>query len=360
MKIRSLTLHNFRSFRGPTTIDFRDPLSGEARLVTALAGTNGAGKTTVLEAIEALLAYALNPSEPPDLVKEAWETGLICLEVSLDTGELRGELPPARGESIHIAVGLTSLRPSGFQQKWPLLIGRFVVRSSPGRDYVRVDLAERLKKSIYAMLRGDRPLVGGLLIFPSTRRLTATAAGPIEAPPESRRWIERIEDQPDWSGGLEQLWVWQNYLDLEQERLDGGHLRDSVRPVEPVLGPGRRMSIRRGRVYVSQADPELSPVRLEQLPSGEKQVVLITGELARRARMGLVGLIDEPEISLHPTLQHALVSHLRTYARASAGQFILATHSLEVVKALPGATLFLDRLEDGEAARPVVGDEVAA
>ncbi len=100
MKIRSLTLHNFRSFRGPTTIDFRDALSGEARPVTALAGTNGAGKTTALEAIEALLKYAVDSDQPPSLVREAGETGLVCLEVALDSGEWVGASRIARGEPV--------------------------------------------------------------------------------------------------------------------------------------------------------------------------------------------------------------------------------------------------------------------
>ena len=89
-------------------------------------------------------------------------------------------------------------------------------------------------------------------------------------------------------------------------------------------------------------------------------IVLIVGDLERRSRMGLVCLIDEPELSLHPTLQHALVHHLRAFARETGGQCILATHSLDIARALPGATLFLDRLEGGFAARPVVGADVAA
>jgi predicted ATPase len=76
--------------------------------------------------------------------------------------------------------------------------------------------------------------------------------------------------------------------------------------------------------------------------------------------MGVLTLIDEPEISLHPTLQHALVHHLRAYAREAAGQVILATHSLEIVEALPGATLFLDHLERGSKTVPAAERVVAA
>src|SRR3954462_14108418 len=100
MKIRSLYLHNFRSFREPTTINFCDELTGEPRPITAIAGTNGSGKTTILEAIEALLDFASDRSGPEDLVKEVRETGLLCLEVSFDAGELPGEDGPAVGEPV--------------------------------------------------------------------------------------------------------------------------------------------------------------------------------------------------------------------------------------------------------------------
>ncbi|HTE17439.1 MAG TPA: AAA family ATPase, partial [Armatimonadota bacterium] len=76
-------------------------------------------------------------------------------------------------------------------------------------------------------------------------------------------------------------------------------------------------------------------------------------------RPGMVVLIDEPEMSLHPALQHALIHQLREYARQENVQFILGTHSLEIVQALPTSVLFLDHLE---AEPPVVEEraEVAA
>jgi predicted ATP-dependent endonuclease of OLD family len=81
---------------------------------------------------------------------------------------------------------------------------------------------------------------------------------------------------------------------------------------------------------------------LDQLPSGEKQIILLAGEIARRARPGMVCLIDEPELSLHPNLQHVLVGFLRSMAREFDMQFILATHSLEIIEALPATVRFLD------------------
>ena len=88
-------------------------------------------------------------------------------------------------------------------------------------------------------------------------------------------------------------------------------------------------------------------VRLDQLPSGEQQVLLLFGELARRRRPGAVIGIDEVENSLHPTLQRLVMWNLHRIAREWEAQVIVATHSLEVINSVRGgAFLNLDFPED--------------
>ena len=78
--------------------------------------------------------------------------------------------------------------------------------------------------------------------------------------------------------------------------------------------------------------------------------MLLFGELARRRRKGAVLMIDEPEISLHPTLQRLVVYQLRNLAREWDMQVLLATHSLEILRSVhESERLVLDRLEaEGE------------
>jgi len=52
MRVRELEFHNFRSFRGRRQISFVDPLTNDVRPVTVIAGTNGSGKTTILDTIQ--------------------------------------------------------------------------------------------------------------------------------------------------------------------------------------------------------------------------------------------------------------------------------------------------------------------
>ena len=58
-------------------------------------------------------------------------------------------------------------------------------------------------------------------------------------------------------------------------------------------------------------------------------------------------MIDEPELSLHPTLQRQLLHYLRTFAREWDSKIILATHSLEILRAVhQSERLILDQLEE--------------
>jgi DNA sulfur modification protein DndD len=49
MKFKQLTIENYKSFQFPTTIDF--PTSGEGKSIFLVGGMNGAGKTSIMEAI---------------------------------------------------------------------------------------------------------------------------------------------------------------------------------------------------------------------------------------------------------------------------------------------------------------------
>jgi predicted ATPase len=146
-----------------------------------------------------------------------------------------------------------------------------------------------------------------------------------------------------WTGSLEQLWVWQNYLDLERKSRGEatGELTSSIELLQEALGPGRKVFVREGRVRVTTPWNDTSgkpaEVLLDQLPSGERQCVLLLGELARRKRPHGVLFIDEPEISLHPALQRQFLGQLRRVARALDMQVFLATHSPEIVRSVPPA-----------------------
>ncbi len=353
MKIRALHLNNIRDFRGEYTLDFVDEFTNEPRPLTVLSGSNGCGKTTVLEAIGDIFCMpTAKMLTTTPLIREAQEGGWICAEIEVSN---TGEDPPDSGgipPRIHLGAGNQDLLLGGGKDRWA--DGIFATSGMwPSRPVSAP--VERLLTTLARIAQDRIEPRTGLLYFPSTRQLQGTQGGPIEPPLHEAAWVETVATAGPWNGGLEQYWVWQNYLDLEAGRPDRLSLRPYVERIERLLGDDRRIFIQQGRVYVTQRNPDRPPVRIHELPSGEQQILLLMGELARHAYPGLVCLIDEPEISLHPALQHTLAHALRQFAHENDSQFILATHSPEIVAALPGATLFLDRL----VARHTVADPVA-
>ena len=59
MRIREIVFEDYRSFRGKKQISFVDPLTGAVRPITIIAGTNGTGKTTILDTMQGLLQFIL-------------------------------------------------------------------------------------------------------------------------------------------------------------------------------------------------------------------------------------------------------------------------------------------------------------
>ena len=255
MRIREIFFHDFRSFRGPHRISFVDELTDAVMPISVLAGTNGAGKTTILESIEALLAFALDPDQPRDLVREAMETGLIRMVVELDLLPTNGQmtiLPDSSPRTLQIAVGRRDLAPGNPERAWPNLVCWLVQRGKQGPPLRRQSrLAKQLREQVSAMLQGESSLEGGLLYFPHDRRLTVTdRGGPIEPPPEQRSWLFRYSASDQWPGSLEQLWVWQNYLDLERATSRQEALKPFIETIEGILGPNRQITVYEGRVSV--------------------------------------------------------------------------------------------------------------
>lgn len=68
-----------------------------------------------------------------------------------------------------------------------------------------------------------------------------------------------------------------------------------------------------------------------KLSSGEKQLVLLLSNVISTSSQSTVFIIDEPELSLNVEWQRILVSALLDCSRGSNVQFIVATHSMELI-----------------------------
>lgn len=341
MKLREVRAQNIRNF-GPDAlpVSFVDEATGQVRALTVLVGSNGSGKTTLLDLIHGALLYA-GGGEYYDLTPEVGATSLQVFLQSLarkgSTFSMLLHIPLSKLQKLGSNNGQTSLSfhglPAGSKDPIPIRNG--------GQN----SWANYMHPASEAMLEG------GLLNFPANRFLPAQARAAVSRPESSHAWLYRYTPTDKWEGSLEQLWVWQNYLDLEAQQAGRPSLLPFVTLIEEILGRDQTIKIKAGEVWIERPQSG-DRVRPHELPSGEQQVLLLFGEILRRLRPGAIVMIDELELNLHPGLQRVVIHHLRRLAQKHDLQIIVTTHSMEIVAACdPSAIVNLDDMVFAEQAR---------
>ncbi len=354
MKISEVRIRNFRNFgANARPVSFVDPLTQQVRPLSVLVGSNGCGKTTVLEVIEGLLNFAVAIEDMPDICGDLRECGYadLGLEFPFDGPAFASiSEPPV---ALRVALGRKEFAPEDY------LMGAQIAaidqRGVGGRNVERDFGQQALQSWVRQMMQGKKLLRGGLMYFPHRRWVEYQEKAAIKEPTQAKSWLFRFDVGRGWPESLSQLWVWQNYLDLEQGRDGRPNLMPFVAEIEAILGRGRKVVIRGGRVYIEQ--PGRDAVQPHQLPSGEQQVLTLFGEIIRQVRPGGVLMIDEVEISLHPALQRVVLYHLRELARRHDLQVILTTHSMDIVAAVaPEELVNLDEMVLEERAQAGVAE----
>ena len=338
MKVREVRFSHIRGFgEALRRVTFFDPETDEVRPLTVLVGSNGCGKTTVLQLIEALYA----PWEDARIRKELYRSGFgaLCLSVP---SEAPSELSPyfwsARGQAASLPRGIDT---------WPRLAFKWSEATLPVPS-----VQFNLLYEDWAVDDGQGPrhsMRYGLLYFPHDRWFEQPEQGGVSEPLLQKEWLFHFKPHSKWNGSLAQLWVWQNYLDLEAGREGRPNLLPFVQLIEEILGRGRRVVIHKARVHIQDGDRR---VELHELPSGVQQILALFGEIIRQLRPGAVILIDEIEISLHPSLQRVVIAHLRSLARKYDLQIIVTTHSMDIVRSVsPREIVNMDDMVQTEQGR---------
>ena len=97
------------------------------------------------------------------------------------------------------------------------------------------------------------------------------------------------------------------------------------------------------------SDDELHTIlTLDQLSSGEKQMVIQVYELLFRAQSGTLVMIDEPELSLHMMWQMNYLKNLSEISQLRGFQCIVATHSPQIFNSLWSKSVDLFTLSNQE------------
>jgi energy-coupling factor transporter ATP-binding protein EcfA2 len=147
--------------------------------------------------------------------------------------------------------------------------------------------------------------------------------------------ITALSDAPDKQGPLLTR-VLDPYLQGLVERMDA--LEPGLLAVSAFIDAlnsfleGKRVEFRPGSVGVQIIDERSDePLDPSVLSSGEKQIVLLFCDIIALQGQTRLFIIDEPELSLNPAWQRALMPHLLEVTKRSSMQLIAATHSIEAM-----------------------------
>ena len=86
-----------------------------------------------------------------------------------------------------------------------------------------------------------------------------------------------------------------------------------------------------GNIIIINKKRKLKKMHVEELSSGEKQIIILMAYLAFKVdgHGQRIYIVDEPEVSLHITWQERFVDALVEVC--PDGQFVLATHSPSII-----------------------------
>lgn len=315
MWLDELRLHDFRGFRD-ATLDLRRPL-------TVLVGLNGAGKTSIVDALELLASHAVPPTfthpEPHALAEHDVRLG-------------------ADSCSLELAFAHQTVR---------------VTRDEHGRTGRKGELGPGDVPPLVIVLKSDR----------------AVLRSPDPAPPQGIGLVARARvhtKHPAWDDvfqpeltafELAESWF-REREDLENQQRVNTRQLDLVDPglalaraaIEAAL-PGYRDAridralVRNGagsQLVLRKGDQQLTA---DMLSEGERSLLVLTLTIARRLSLlpdpsvGAVVVIDEIELHLHPKWQREILPAL--LGAFPTCQFIVTTHSPQVIGSVPRGSLFV-------------------
>lgn len=325
---------------GDAEISFKNDWTGEVEENVLLTGPNGCGKSTLLRGIAMLweaLGYWLDQRDFMPLRMEAkkWLRRWDGVAIVLDDMEFLG------AEKVGVYFG---------NKEWveKLLIEHPEI-SWTGETFGSSSTRISLSKGIWSAESGHSSLASELIDKWSQirQRLLITseyvdAANIIYLDADERRWVSPQKNISSLSqDDLSQRWLatyspsadWKDQLEAslfnmkatlpEQypEMMKTLNQFFSGKVIEEDIQPGQRQQVK-----LADGDTHT----LDELSSGEHQVLIMLFMVQRWLQPGGVVLIDEPDLHLHPSLISPLLATLENIIQKKRGQLILTSHATDV------------------------------
>jgi predicted ATPase len=352
MKVQSIQLKYFKKFKTPPKFDFTDPETGLARDLIVLIGMNGAGKTSLLQAIAATLGVATGRLQKlPDLEWAGFNYELLGRNWGRSAPEVTLQVQFSSPEIQAVHEFQQKLREMGRDLLPPA--GEHIVTLKWRDERVQAGTAAELfqfKGRDYAkqLLRSEGfqafERVGTTLWYTEQRTSTSLTTEDRE------RKLEITDDIL-----RDRLSKWRQFHQdvvtdkIQQLRLGQKDLYAEIEQAYKAVFPERSFE---GPVPREEIDDFLSEpwfylydgknqYEISEMSGGERAIFPMLMDFASWNIHNSVILIDEVELHLHPPMQQALLRALPKLGKNN--QFIITTHSDYVEQLVPEA--YIVRLE---------------
>jgi energy-coupling factor transporter ATP-binding protein EcfA2 len=294
-----------------------------------VGGINGSGKTTLLE-------FLVGTLEELSLVLDGREFSELPIEIRAEEARIDFQMttPFMENEQFCYLIGRKSFIDENSQGIWygfqydPSRPSFGLFRSRTTGEYVpRLDQIILTADSKYTFPKPSVvyfPSEGRNLVIPETTYKMLGNLTPLG------KFVQRWQRPTDWKDSLPaRLYAlrWEDLNAKEEGRPeDATHFRSYQLAFDRFFEGRKRLKwTPKGELVVETKGGDIHD--LSELSSGEKQVILFTGELLHRWRPGSLILIDEPELHLHEYYQTKLWESLVDWQKERGGQVILATQS---------------------------------
>jgi predicted ATP-binding protein involved in virulence len=335
MELVTLEIKGFRGFKNKQIINFP-----KDRQPVVFVGVNGAGKTSILDAIRLGLRPFYN-----SLLNSGIKTGSGTYNINIDKENMAISLDWKYPNESRSQIFQTELKVNRLAT--PI--------SSASKQPEVVHLISDIKSKVSSFK--NQYSLGIMVYYPSDRLV---AAPEIDDQPnnQSLDQFSALINAAASSINFKTFFHWFRLTeDIENEK----RLTEDPQYTEPKLRAVKKaifaflddfsdLRIQRSPVADMVIKKKGQKLSVNQLSSGEKSLLTMVGDLARRlaiANPGLpnplngraVVLIDEVDLHLHPKWQKGIVARLQdTFPNV---QFILSTHSTLVINHLKTESIFL-------------------
>lgn len=326
MRITELTLTHFRG-SDVLTLELHPRLN-------LFVGVNGSGKSTILDATALLLSWLLAR------IKHAEAAGDVVQEDDISNDQAAAQLEiTVQHEGATASWRLAQERPNTHPE----------ASSLSALDTLACNIAAQLGDNNHGQ---QTPL---MVYYPVNRTVLGmqAAAPAADAEQESDRpaWELAYADALHSGANFHRFYSWYHAREVHETVTD---------KTDPQLAAVRRALAQClpgfGNLSVEERPRSLElrkrgkPIKLTQLSDGEKCLMALVGDLARRMALanpdmenplngnGVV-LIDEIDLHLHPRWQHQVIPGLLSVFPHC--QFMVSTHSPHVITHVSPESIFL-------------------